>query len=34
MACVSERILSLLQMTKVDQVLHLFPSVEAAESAA
>ena len=34
MACVSDRILSLLQMTKVDQVLKLYPSVEAAESAA
>jgi len=34
MACVSERILALLQMTKVDQVLKLYPSVEAAESAA
>ncbi len=34
LACVSERILSLLQMTKVDQVLKLYPSVETAESAA
>src|SRR6202142_2694072 len=31
LACVSERILSLLQMTKVDQVLRLYPTVEAAE---
>jgi anti-sigma B factor antagonist len=34
MASVSERILSLLQMTKVDQVLKLYPSVEAAETEA
>jgi anti-anti-sigma factor len=34
MAGVSERILSLLQMTKVDQVLKLYPSVEAAETEA
>jgi anti-anti-sigma factor len=33
LAGVNERIMSLLEMTKVDQVLALFPSVEAAESA-
>jgi anti-anti-sigma factor len=34
LASVSERILALLQMTKVDEVLKLYPSVETAESAA
>ena len=33
LACVSERIMSLLQMTKVDQILKMYPSVEAAEKA-
>jgi anti-anti-sigma factor len=33
LACVSERIMALLEMTKVDQVLKMFPSVQAAENA-
>jgi anti-anti-sigma regulatory factor len=33
LACVSERIMALLEMTKVDQILKTFPSVQAAESA-
>jgi anti-anti-sigma factor len=33
LACVNERVLSLLEMTKVDQVLKMYPSVEAAENA-
>ncbi len=33
LAGVSERILALLEMTKVDQILKLYPSVEAAENA-
>ena len=33
LACVNDRILALLQMTKVDQILKMYPSVEAAESA-
>ncbi len=32
LAGVNQRIMSLLEMTKVDQVLKLFPSVEAAEA--
>ena len=34
LASVNERIMSLLEMTKVDQILQMFPSVEAAENAA
>ena len=33
LASVSERIMSLLEMTKVDQILKVFPSVQAAENA-
>jgi anti-sigma B factor antagonist len=33
LACVNERILSLLEMTKVDQILKMYPSVEAAQEA-
>jgi anti-sigma B factor antagonist len=33
LACVSERIMALLEMTKVDQILKTFPSVQAAENA-
>jgi anti-sigma B factor antagonist len=33
LACVNERILSLLEMTKVDQILKMYPSVGAAEEA-
>ena len=33
LAGVNERIVALLEMTKVDQVLILYPSVEAAETA-
>jgi anti-sigma B factor antagonist len=34
LACVSDRIMSLLQMTKVDQILKMYPSVSEAENAA
>ena len=34
LASVNERIMSLLEMTKVDQILRMFPTVEAAEEAA
>jgi anti-anti-sigma factor len=33
LACVNERIMALLEMTKVDQILKMFPSVAAAENA-
>ena len=33
LACVNDRIMSLLEMTKVDQILKMFPSVQAAENA-
>jgi anti-sigma B factor antagonist len=33
LAGVSERILALLQMTRVDQILKMYPTVEAAEGA-
>jgi anti-anti-sigma factor len=33
LACVNERVMSLLEMTKVDQVLKMYPSVDAAENA-
>jgi anti-anti-sigma factor len=33
LACVNDRILTLFQITKVDQVLKMYPSVEAAEFA-
>jgi anti-sigma B factor antagonist len=34
LACVTERVLSLIRMTRVDTVLSMFPSVEAAEQSA